>query len=101
MLTCLAAQERQATLAVTRFLHCTTSIPSTIIQHLCDQVYPLVSSRKVQSLTSKSEEKAKPVKDAFPKIKIALGGLDDSELLEKEAAKADVVIRTLPRHTRQ
>jgi hypothetical protein len=46
-------------------------------------------------LTSKSEEKAKPVKEAFPQIKIALGGLNDSELLEKEAAKADVVIRTL------
>jgi hypothetical protein len=46
-------------------------------------------------LTSKSEEKAKPVKEAFPQIKIALGGLDDSKLLEKEAAKADIVIRTL------
>jgi hypothetical protein len=35
------------------------------------------------------------VKEAFPHIKIALGGLDDSKLLEKEAAKADIVIRML------
>jgi hypothetical protein len=46
------------------------------------------------SLTFILEEKAKPVKEAFPKIKTVLGGLDDSELLEREAAKADIVIRT-------
>lgn len=45
-------------------------------------------------LTVCLEEKAKPVKEAFPKIKIAIGGLDDSKILEEESKKADVVIRT-------
>ncbi|CZS89138.1 related to nucleoside-diphosphate-sugar epimerase [Rhynchosporium agropyri] len=31
---------------------------------------------------------------AFPKVKFAYGTLDDSELLEKESAKADIVIHT-------
>ncbi|KAI8936749.1 hypothetical protein NX059_007136 [Plenodomus lindquistii] len=42
----------------------------------------------------RTEEKAKPVKDAFPKIRIVLGDLDDSKVLEEEAARADVVIHT-------
>jgi hypothetical protein len=40
------------------------------------------------------EEKAKPVKEAFPDIRIVLGELDDSSVLEEEAAKADIIIRT-------
>ena len=39
------------------------------------------------------EEKGKPVKDAFPKVRLVIGDLDSSELIEEEAAKADVVIR--------
>jgi hypothetical protein len=39
------------------------------------------------------EEKAKPVTEAFPKVRIVIGGLDDSKILEEEAAKADIVIR--------
>ncbi|KAF2843991.1 NAD(P)-binding protein [Plenodomus tracheiphilus IPT5] len=42
----------------------------------------------------RTEEKAKSVKDAFPKVRIALGDLDNSKVLEEEAAKADVVIHT-------
>jgi hypothetical protein len=39
------------------------------------------------------EEKAKPVTEAFPNVRIVIGGLNDSKILEEEAAKADVVIR--------
>jgi hypothetical protein len=45
-------------------------------------------------LTTELEEKAKPVKKAFPNIRIVLGSLDDSKTLEEEAAKADVVVHT-------
>jgi hypothetical protein len=69
------AQERQATSVVTRFLRFTTNTPSMITRPLCGQVCEIQFD--------------------FPQIKIALGGLDDSKLLEKEAAKADIVIRTL------
>jgi hypothetical protein len=95
MLTFFIAQERQATSVATRFLRFTTNTPSMNTQLLCDQVCKNSIQYEARLLTSASEEKAKPVKEAFPQIKIALGGLDDSELLEKEAAKADVVIRTL------
>lgn len=42
------------------------------------------------------EEKAKTVTEAFPKVRIVIGGLDDSKILEDEAAKANVVIRESP-----
>ena len=42
----------------------------------------------------RSKEKAEAVKQAFPNLRIVLGGLDDSEILEEEAAKADIVLRT-------
>ncbi|KAI4628990.1 hypothetical protein J4E83_003545 [Alternaria metachromatica] len=42
----------------------------------------------------RTEEKAKTVTEAFPKVRIVIGGLDDSKTLEDEAAKADVVIHT-------
>lgn len=42
----------------------------------------------------RTQEKADKVKKAYPNVNIVLGGLDDSELLEKEAAKADIVLRT-------
>lgn len=42
----------------------------------------------------RTKEKAERVKAAYPSIRIVLGDLDDSELLKKEASKADVVIRT-------
>jgi hypothetical protein len=41
----------------------------------------------------RSKEKAKPVTDAFPNVRIVIGGLDDSDILKEEASKADVVIR--------
>lgn len=41
----------------------------------------------------RSKEKAAHVQKAFPNVRVVLGGLDDSEILEEEAAKADVVLR--------
>jgi uncharacterized protein YbjT (DUF2867 family) len=42
----------------------------------------------------RTEEKAKSVTEAFPKVRIVIGDLDDSNILEDEAAKADIVIHT-------
>ncbi len=41
----------------------------------------------------RTQEKSDVVKKAYPSIRIVLGSLDDSELLEKEAASADIVLR--------
>ena len=41
----------------------------------------------------RTQDKADKVTKAFPNVRIVLGGLDDSQLLEDEAAKADVVLR--------
>ena len=41
----------------------------------------------------RTKEKADKVKEAFPNVRIVLGSLDDSELLEEESAKADIVLR--------
>ena len=45
------------------------------------------------ALLVRSERKAKEVLSAYPKARIVIGGNDDSELLEREAAWADIVIR--------
>lgn len=42
----------------------------------------------------RSEDKAQKVKEAYPNATIVLGDLDTSSILEAEAAKADVVLRT-------
>ena len=42
----------------------------------------------------RTEEKGEQVKKVFPNARIVLGDLDDSALLEEEAAKADIVLRT-------
>lgn len=42
----------------------------------------------------RSEEKAQPVKAAFPNVHIIIGDIEDAKLLEAKAAKADIVIRT-------
>ncbi|KAI8186738.1 hypothetical protein K4K56_005317 [Colletotrichum sp. SAR 10_98] len=46
------------------------------------------------ALLIRTEEKAKKVQERFPKARIVIGGLDDSEILEREAAWADIVIHT-------
>ncbi|GAB7359815.1 hypothetical protein MBLNU230_g6983t1 [Neophaeotheca triangularis] len=40
----------------------------------------------------RTQDKADKVKTAYPNVEIVLGGLDDSDLLEEQAAKADIVI---------
>lgn len=42
----------------------------------------------------RSSEKADQVKAQYPNIRIVLGDLDDSELLERESAAADIVLHT-------
>lgn len=42
----------------------------------------------------RSKKKAEAVKKAYPSARIVHGGLDDSAILEEEAAKADIVLRT-------
>jgi hypothetical protein len=64
-------------------------------QHSYEQVHIYaIFYRFKASLTNEAEEKAQPVKKAFPNIRIVLGDLDNSKVLEEESAKADVVIRT-------
>ena len=46
------------------------------------------------ALLIRSEDKAKKVRSEYSKARIVIGGNDDIELLEREAAWADIVIRT-------
>lgn len=48
------------------------------------------------ALLIRSEEKAKKVLASYPKARAVIGGLDDSETIEREAAWADIVIRKYP-----
>lgn len=41
----------------------------------------------------RTTEKAEQVKAQYPNIRILLGDLDDSALLERESAAADIVLR--------
>lgn len=64
------------------------------------------------ALLIRTQEKADKVLEQYPKARIVLGGLDDSETLRREAAWANIVIRkqtpplhhhpslTVPRHRR-
>ncbi|KAF6826684.1 hypothetical protein CPLU01_09539 [Colletotrichum plurivorum] len=46
------------------------------------------------ALLVRTEDKAKKILEKYPKARIVIGGLDDSETLEKEAAWADIVLHT-------
>ncbi|OLN82929.1 hypothetical protein CCHL11_08395 [Colletotrichum chlorophyti] len=46
------------------------------------------------SLLVRSEERAAPVKEAYPDVRIVVGTLHDAEVIENEAPAADVVIHT-------
>lgn len=61
-----------------------------------DALYVLSKAHPEYEFTAlvRSQEKADKVKSAYPKINIVLGSLDDSSLLEEEASKADIVLRT-------
>lgn len=45
------------------------------------------------TLLVRSEERAKPIKEAYPNTKFAYGGLDDADLVQKAAAEADIIVR--------
>jgi nucleoside-diphosphate-sugar epimerase len=46
----------------------------------------------------RSQDKADIVSKAYPSVRIVLGGLDDSDLLKQEAARADIILRTPLNH---
>jgi Trk K+ transport system NAD-binding subunit len=46
------------------------------------------------TLFVRNEERAKPIKAAYPNTKFVYGTLTDSAVIEKAAAEADIVIRT-------
>jgi uncharacterized protein YbjT (DUF2867 family) len=60
-----------------------------------DVLYALEKAHPNYEYTAlvRNSEKGGPVAAAFPKIRLVYGGLDDSQLLEDEAARADIVIR--------
>ena len=41
----------------------------------------------------RNKEKADQVVNAYPEVRVVLGDLDSSALLEEEARKADIVVR--------
>lgn len=46
------------------------------------------------TILERHEEKAAKVKAAYPKVNVVIGGLDDAEVVEREASNADVVLST-------
>ncbi|OHW93262.1 nucleoside-diphosphate-sugar epimerase [Colletotrichum incanum] len=46
------------------------------------------------SLLVRNDERAAPVREAYPKVRIVIGTLHDADIIEKEAAAADVVVHT-------
>lgn len=60
-----------------------------------DTLYALYNKHSDYEIAAlvRSEEKGKPVKEAFPNVRLVIGDLDSSQLIEDESAKADVVIR--------
>jgi aspartate-semialdehyde dehydrogenase len=45
------------------------------------------------SVLVRSEEKASQVTKAFPSAKPVIGSLDDSAVIEEQAAQADIIVR--------
>ncbi|KAB8208174.1 nucleoside-diphosphate-sugar epimerase [Aspergillus parasiticus] len=46
---------------------------------------------EITALARSSEDKAAAINQAFPSVRVVIGSLDDTELLVREAAKADIV----------
>ncbi|KAG9662957.1 NAD(P)-binding protein, partial [Aureobasidium melanogenum] len=61
-----------------------------------DTLYELYNKHPEYSYTAlvRTSEKGKSVTDKFPKVKTVQGDNDSSDLLKKEASKADIVIHT-------
>lgn len=60
-----------------------------------DTLYNLTEKHPEYEISAlvRTREKADKVLASYPSIRIVLGDLDDSELLKKESANADIVIR--------
>lgn len=60
-----------------------------------DALYALYNAHPEYEYSAliRTKHKAENVQKQYPKLRPVIGGLDDSKLLEEEAAKADVVIR--------
>ena len=41
----------------------------------------------------RSEDKGKSIQKQYPEVKLAIGSLDDSDVIKKAASEADIVIR--------
>ncbi|PQE23936.1 nucleoside-diphosphate-sugar epimerase protein [Rutstroemia sp. NJR-2017a WRK4] len=61
-----------------------------------DALYTLYNANPDWEFTAlvRNSEKAAPVAAAFPKVRFAYGTLEDSAVIEEEAAKADIVLHT-------
>ncbi|KAI0882238.1 NAD(P)-binding protein [Annulohypoxylon maeteangense] len=61
-----------------------------------DALYSLVKAHPDYEFTLlvRNEERGKPVAAAYPKARLVYGSLDDTNIIEKEAAAADIVIHT-------
>lgn len=59
-----------------------------------DALYQLRDNPGLEiALLIRSKDKAKKVSEQYPNARIVLGGLEDSETLQREAAWADIVLR--------
>ncbi|KAI2472616.1 NAD(P)-binding protein [Annulohypoxylon bovei var. microspora] len=61
-----------------------------------DALYSLVKAHPdyEYTLLVRNEERGKPVAAAYPQARIVYGTLDDVDIIEKEAAAADIVVHT-------
>ncbi|KAI1459462.1 NAD(P)-binding protein [Annulohypoxylon moriforme] len=61
-----------------------------------DALYSLVKAHPDYELTLlvRNEERGKPVAAAYPNARLVYGSLDDVDVIEKEAAAADIVVHT-------
>ncbi|KAI1089873.1 NAD(P)-binding protein [Rostrohypoxylon terebratum] len=61
-----------------------------------DALYSLVKAHPdfEYTLLVRNEERGKPVAAAYPKARLVYGTLDDADVIEKEAAAADIVVHT-------
>jgi hypothetical protein len=61
-----------------------------------DALYALQKAHPEYEYTGfvQNSSKGAPVAAAYPNIRLVYGNLDDAELLEKESARADIVLRT-------
>lgn len=58
--------------------------------HVIQQTHPELEF----SALIRTEDKAQKVREKYPKVRVVLGDLDDADKIAKEAAWADIVIRS-------